>query len=91
MKERQEERLSLLPKIGERFREWFEALSYGKRGLGKMRTAGFHPAKEKKLILKKVFMKIFKKNIPADKIGNFILTVITAFVSTFFMQSCCLC
>ena len=34
-----------------------------------------------------IFMKIFK-NIPADKIGNFILTVITAFVSTFLMQSC---
>jgi hypothetical protein len=32
-------------------------------------------------------MKIFK-NIPADKIGNFILTVITAFVSTFLMTSC---
>ena len=32
-------------------------------------------------------MKIFK-NIPADKIGHFILTVITAFVSTFLMQSC---
>ena len=33
-------------------------------------------------------MKLFKKNIPAEKIGNFILTVITAFVSTFLMQSC---
>ena len=32
-------------------------------------------------------MKLFKK-IPAEKIGNFIITVITAFVSTFFMQSC---
>ena len=32
-------------------------------------------------------MKFFK-NIPAEKIGNFILTVITAFVSTFLMQSC---
>ena len=32
-------------------------------------------------------MKLFK-NIPLDKIGNFILTVITAFVSTFLMQSC---
>ena len=32
-------------------------------------------------------MRIFK-NIPADKVGNFILTVITAFVSTFFMTSC---
>ncbi len=32
-------------------------------------------------------MKIFK-NIPADKIGNFVLTVMTAFVSTFLMQSC---
>ena len=32
-------------------------------------------------------MKFFK-NIPADKIGNFILTVIIAFVSTFLMQSC---
>ena len=30
----------------------------------------------------------FFKNIPAEKIGNFILTVITAFVSTFLMQSC---
>ena len=37
--------------------------------------------------LKNKFMKIFK-NIPADKIGHFILTVITAFVSTFLMQSC---
>ncbi|WP_258042848.1 hypothetical protein [Xylanibacter ruminicola] len=44
MKERQEERLSLLPKIGERFREWFEALSYGKRGLGKLRSVGPRPA-----------------------------------------------
>ena len=32
-------------------------------------------------------MKLFK-NVSADKIGNFILTVITAFVSTFLMQSC---
>jgi hypothetical protein len=32
-------------------------------------------------------MKLFK-DIPAEKIGNFILTVITAFVSTFLMQSC---
>ena len=32
-------------------------------------------------------MRLFK-NIPAEKIGNFILTVITAFVSTFLMQSC---
>ena len=31
-------------------------------------------------------MRLFK-NIPAEKIGNFILTVITAFVSTFLMQS----
>ena len=31
-------------------------------------------------------MRIFK-NIPAEKLGNFILTVITAFVSTFLMQS----
>ena len=32
-------------------------------------------------------MKIFR--IPnAEKLGNFILTVITAFVSTFLMQSC---
>ena len=32
-------------------------------------------------------MKLFR--IPnAEKIGNFILTVITAFVSTFLMQSC---
>ena len=28
----------------------------------------------------------FFKNIPAEKIGNFILTVITAFVSTFLMK-----
>ena len=34
-----------------------------------------------------IIMKFFK-NIPAEKIGNFILTVITAFVSTFLMQSC---
>ena len=33
-------------------------------------------------------MKLFKKNFSAEKIGNFILTVITAFVSTFLMQSC---
>ena len=32
-------------------------------------------------------MNLFKK-IPAEKLGNFILTVITAFVSTFLMQSC---
>lgn len=32
-------------------------------------------------------MKFFK-NVSADKIGNFILTVITAFVSTFLMTSC---
>ena len=32
-------------------------------------------------------MKIFR--IPnAEKLGNFLLTVITAFVSTFLMQSC---
>jgi hypothetical protein len=34
-----------------------------------------------------IIMKLLK-NIPAEKIGNFILTVITAFVSTFLMQSC---
>lgn len=32
-------------------------------------------------------MRVFK-NVTSDKIGNFILTVITAFVSTFLMQSC---
>ncbi|SEM54703.1 hypothetical protein SAMN04487902_101401 [Prevotella sp. ne3005] len=32
-------------------------------------------------------MKIFK-NVTSDKIGNFVLTVMTAFVSTFLMQSC---
>ena len=32
-------------------------------------------------------MRIFK-NVTIEKIGNFILTVITAFVSTFLMQSC---
>lgn len=32
-------------------------------------------------------MRIFK-NVTSEKIGNFILTVITAFVSTFFMTSC---
>ena len=39
----------------------------------------------KKVILS--IMKLFR--IPnAEKLGNFILTVITAFVSTFLMQSC---
>ena len=34
-----------------------------------------------------IIMKFFR--IPnAEKLGNFILTVITAFVSTFLMQSC---
>ena len=33
-----------MPKIGEGFREWFEALSYGKRGLGKMRRLQAKPA-----------------------------------------------
>ena len=37
--------------------------------------------------LKKEFMKIFK-NVTSEKIGNFIVTVITAFVSTFLMTSC---
>ena len=37
MKERQEERLSLLPTIGERFGEWFESPHYGKEGLGWLR------------------------------------------------------
>ena len=32
--------LSPLPKIGEGFGEWSEALSYGKRGLGEMRGRG---------------------------------------------------
>ena len=60
MKERQEERLSLLPKIGERFREWFEALSYGKRGLGKMRGVGPRPTKKQKINpLKKSFYEDF--------------------------------
>ena len=31
---------------------------------------------------------IMKRLPNAEKIGNFILTVITAFVSTFLMQSC---
>ena len=45
--------------------------------------------KKQRLISKHLnIMKLFKKNIPAEKIGNFILTVITAFVSTFLMQSC---
>ena len=40
-------------------------------------------------VVKKIkCMKLFKKNFSAEKIGNFILTVITAFVSTFLMQSC---
>ena len=30
--------------IGEGFREWFEALSYSKRGLGKMRWLQAKPA-----------------------------------------------
>ena len=34
-------------------------------------------------------MRIFK-NVTSEKIGNFIVTVITAFVSTFLMQSCVL-
>ena len=33
-----------LPRIGGRFGEWFEALSYGKRGLGKMRRLQAKPA-----------------------------------------------
>ena len=32
-------------------------------------------------------MRVFK-NVTSDKIGNFLLTVMTAFVSTFLMQSC---
>ena len=45
--------------------------------------------KKQRLISKQlIIMKLFKKNVPAEKIGNFILTVITAFVSTFLMQSC---
>ena len=45
--------------------------------------------KQQRLISKQlIIMKLFKKNVPAEKIGNFILTVITAFVSTFLMQSC---
>ena len=32
-------------------------------------------------------MKLFQK-IPAEKLGNFIVTVITAFLSTFLMQNC---
>ena len=32
-------------------------------------------------------MKIFR-NTSIEKIGNFVITVITAFVSTFLMQSC---
>ena len=33
-----------LPRIGEGLGEWFEALSYGKRGLGKMRRLQAKPA-----------------------------------------------
>ena len=33
-----------LPMIGEGLGEWFEALSYGKRGLGKMRWLQAEPA-----------------------------------------------
>ena len=33
-----------LPRIGEGLGEWFEALSYGKRGLGKMRWLQAEPA-----------------------------------------------
>ena len=40
-----------------------------------------------KIIILSKKMRLFK-NIPTEKIGNFILTVITAFVSTFLMQSC---
>lgn len=50
-------------------------------------TAGVYPCIR---IIKNKFiieMKFFR--IPnAEKLGNFILTVITAFVSTFLMQSC---
>ena len=90
MKERQEERLSPFPTIGKGFGKRFEAPSYeeGVGDDGKLQGFTLH---KKINPIKKVFMKIFKKNIPADKIGNFILTVITAFVSTFFMQSCGLC
>jgi hypothetical protein len=38
--------------IGKGFGKRFEALSYGKRGLGKMRNAGQRPAKGNCLIFK---------------------------------------
>ena len=65
----------------------FEASSYGKKRLEMLSTCRALPCHILIKILNFIFMKIFK-NIPADKIGNFILTVITAFVSTFLMQSC---
>ena len=40
-----------------------------------------------KSYLKKSIMKLFKRP-SSDRIGNLIITIFTAIVSTFFMQSC---
>jgi hypothetical protein len=82
-------------KIGERFREWSEAPSYEEGGGvdGDPQGNALHKnslLKGNILIFKKLNEMKFFKNVTADKIGNFILTVITAFVSTFLMQSCVL-
>ena len=56
----------------------------------KIRVYYGHSFPNKKHVINRnycIIMRLFK-NIPAEKIGNFILTVITAFVSTFLMQSC---
>ncbi len=51
--------LSPLPEIGEGVGEWSEALSYGKRGSGELRSAGQRPASSKnKLCLHKKEYKI---------------------------------
>ena len=51
-----------MPKIGEGFGEWSEALSYGKRGLGEMRARGLTLATKLEIALE-FLNKSFKNSL----------------------------
>ena len=80
MKERQEERLSPLPKIGEGFGEWFEALLRTKEG--------WVVVKKIINVLKSRFFMIKVNWNRVAKWLRFAATVITTVLGTIAVQSC---
>ena len=79
MKERQEERLSPLPKIGEGLGEWFEALLRMKEGWVVVKKNDFK--------FKSNFMVKVNWNSVAKWL-RFVATVITTVLGTIAVQSC---